>query len=874
MNKKTLWFSSGRYNTFIFSMLLIAVISVFFSFFILLDKYPDVEASPLYTNIIDNPVYATSGFDPDVLLINDIDTLTDTSVFQWETVLPREYRGNYLISNILTESDNGNSAFISFVDETDNEYTILIPFEFSRAAMEALGGEKIIIPGVYLSGIGDNWEIYINGSLVKAEMHLDENGQILSHRSMRGIIFPLDKDILQEGTNFIVFRIISSYNCDDNGLFYSSDYYIGNYSDIGARGSNYLTVVFASIYIFMGLYYLIFFLMRKTDTYNLSYSIFAILIAIYFMARTPIIYILIKNTAITQKIEYAAFYMLVFLLAVFIEQLHFGKIRLITKAYALVCLLLITLQTIMPISNIGRFLTIGQIMTFVMVLYVLIFDSILPFVQSIKSQKAKEGGGFTAGMIFDIIAITPVGNFFAAIMFVSFTAIFDIIDSAFLHTGIILTRYSFFIFTIFAAIILARKFSSAFDRIHIENKTLEAAVRARTIELEEQVQIAELASSAKSDFLSNMSHEIRTPIGAVIGMANIGLKKNGDENKDDAFNKILNASTHLLGIINDILDMSKIEANKLELSETEFEIRETIKNVTDFIRIRAKKDRPAFTVKLDDNIPTILYGDNQRLAQIITNLLSNAIKFTPVDGSVTLSVLLVNETDKACILLFDVTDTGIGIPKEDQSKLFTSFQQADNSTSRHYGGTGLGLALSKRIVEMMGGDISVSSVAGEGSTFSFSVELQKVNASPNAAYSLENQPDEEMIDGEFAGVKVLLAEDVEINREIVKTLMAPSGISFQTAVNGKSALEAFKSASDSFDLIFMDIQMPVMDGYTATRNIRNLNLPNAKTIPIIAMTANVFQDDIDKCLEVGMNAHIGKPLNIHEVVAVIRKYLK
>ena len=871
MREKMLQSNKKRYTTFLVSIVLIAGVSVLFSFFILLDNHPDVEKSPLYTNLIDNPVYATTGFDSRVLQIDNIDTLNDASLFKWEAVLPSEYGKSYLISRILPE--NEKSRFISFVDEIDNEYTILIPFEFSRAALDNNEQCETIIPGVYLSGIGDNWEIYVNGSLVKSEMHLDENGQILSHRSMRGVIFPLDKDILRDGTNFMVFRIIAAYNCDDSGLFYSSNYYIGNYSDIGARGSNYLTVVFASVYIFMGIYYLIFFFMRKTGTYNLSYSLFAILIAVYFMARTSVIHILIKNTEITQKIEYAAFYMLAFLLATFIEQLNFGKMLIVTKIYAVISFLLILLQTIMPITNIGRFLAAGQIIAIIMVIYILIFDAVIPFVQSIKRRKAQEGSGFKTEMVFDIIAMTPIGNFFVAIIFLAATALFDILDSAFLHTGIILTRYSFFIFTVCAAVILAREFSSAFDQINTANKTLEAAVRARTIELEEQVQIVELASRAKSEFLSNMSHEIRTPIGAVIGMANIGLKKSCVEGKNYALNKILGASTHLLGIINDILDMSKIEANKLELSETEFIIREMIKNVTEITRIQTEKKKQNFTVKLDDEIPELLYGDNQRLAQVITNLLSNAIKFTPVEGSVVFSGSLVSETEAACVLLFEVSDTGIGITEEQKAKLFNSFQQADSSTSRHYGGTGLGLALCKRIVEMMGGDISVDSVAGEGSTFSFSIELQKVTDFDTTAYSLEKQPVEDMIDGEFYGVRVLLVEDVEINREIVLTLMESSGIDFQIAANGKSALEVFSNSPNSFDLILMDIQMPVMDGYAATRSIRALNASEAKSIPIIAMTANVFKEDVDKCMEAGMNAHIGKPLNINELVKTMREFL-
>ena len=871
--KERIKINSKSYTALLFFTIMLAGVALLFAFFIFMDKYPDVQESPLYTNLIDNPVYVTSGFNPEILMVDDIDVLTDTNVFPWEKILPREHKGNYLISNILEGSGDKRKAFISAADEPDTEYTILIPFEFSRAAVENLYGRETVIPGVYLSGIGDNWEIYINGVLAKSEMHLDENGQILSHRCLRGVIFPVDKSLLREGSNVMVFRIVASYNCADSGLFYSEDYYISKYSDIGARNSNYLTVIFSSIYIFMGLYYLVFYFMRRTGIYNLFYSAFAVLIAIYFLARTPVIYIITRNTEITQKAEYAAFYLLAFLLAAFIEQLHFEKTRIVTKIYGVVCSLLIILQTAFPIWNIGHFLAIGQLLSLIMVFYVLVFCSVAPFLHSIGVQKAKAGTSFNSGVVIDILVNTPSGNFFIAILFMASTAVFDILDSVFLHTGVILTRYSFFLFTVSAAFILAREFSNAFNQIHVENETLEAAVRARTRELEEQVHIAELASHAKSDFLSNMSHEIRTPIGAVIGMTTIGLNSSDIEKKDHSFKKIWNASTHLLGVINDILDMSKIEANKLELSTTEFKIHETIKKVTDIIQIQAKEKNQDFTVLIEEPIPELLIGDDQRLAQVITNLLSNAIKFTPTGGSVSFNVSLKSETNANCFLFFCVTDTGIGITEEQQCLLFTPFQQADSSTSRHYGGTGLGLILSKRIVEMMNGQISVTSTPGKGSAFSFSVELQKADNADNIDFCLAKPSAIDVPAGEFNGVSVLLAEDVEINREIVMTIMEPSGIDFHVAANGKAAVEAFEKNPDKFDLILMDIQMPIMDGYLATRSIRSMDIPRAKTIPIIAMTANVFQEDVLKCLEAGMNAHIGKPLNTNDLVILIRKYL-
>ena len=510
-------------------------------------------------------------------------------------------------------------------------------------------------------------------------------------------------------------------------------------------------------------------------------------------------------------------------------------------------------------------------------------------------------------------------------------------------------------------------------------------------------------SKHKSAFLANMSHEIRTPMNAIIGMTTIGKSTPEIERKDHCFSKIEDASNHLLGVINDILDMSKIEANKFDLSPAEFNFERMLQRVVNVVNFRVEEKRQKFTVHIDQSIPKTLIGDDQRIAQVITNLLGNAIKFTDEHGSIHLDARLESKESDIVKIQFSVTDTGIGISPEQQERIFSSFEQAEISITRKYGGTGLGLTISKNIVEMMGGSIWMLSEINKGSTFTFVIPLKqgvqehkgflspgvnlenvrimvvdddkyileyfkeisrefKINCSTassgdeaiklveeNGHYHIyfvdwkmpgmdgiqltaelktlqesaksivimitaaewtaiepsarsagvdkflskplfpshiadilnevlginkqkiaEKQTD---IEGIFKGNKLLLVEDVEINRDIIMELLKPTLLEIDCAENGREAVRIFSETPDKYDLILMDVQMPEMDGYEATQKIRALKLPQAQTIRIIAMTANVFREDIQRCLEAGMDNHLGKPLDFEDVIDKLRRYM-
>ena len=402
---------------------------------------------------------------------------------------------------------------------------------------------------------------------------------------------------------------------------------------------------------------------------------------------------------------------------------------------------------------------------------------------------------------------------------------------------------------------------------------IDQLIKERTERLEQ----ANAANRAKSEFLSNMSHEMRTPLNAIIGMTTIGKMASEIEGKNRALNKIGDASSHLLNVINDVLDLAKIEANKLELSPSEYCFERMLQKVMTFVTFRIEEKQQVLTVNIDKKIPYYIIGDEQRLTQVLVNLMANAAKFTPIAGKISIDASLVEEKEGNFELRIEVADNGIGISKEQQEKLFKPFGQAEKETSGKYGGTGLGLIISKRIIELMGGRIWIESEQGKGSKFIFTIIVQ----SGKDDHGLDDDSGSERerhlkdITNEFAGKKMLLAEDIEINREILITLLESSGLLIECAENGVEALDMIRTSPGKYDIVFMDVHMPKMDGHEATRQIRafEAGLKTSKAVPIVAMTANVFKEDIEACLSAGMDAHLGKPLDIDKVLEMLRKYL-
>lgn len=389
------------------------------------------------------------------------------------------------------------------------------------------------------------------------------------------------------------------------------------------------------------------------------------------------------------------------------------------------------------------------------------------------------------------------------------------------------------------------------------------------LQLGEAAEKAEAASMAKTAFLSNMSHDIRTPINGIMGMLMIAQKeKENPEKVQECINKIQGAAQHLLSLINDVLDMSRIESGKTVIAHDPIDIRTVTANCSSIIRGQLEDRDLELIVEEGDIVHYRLLGDELRIRQILINILGNAVKFTPDGGKIWFRVRETRSDEEKAAIRFEIQDTGMGMSQEFTQKIWDAFSQAENGARSKYKGTGLGMAITKQFVDLMGGTITVQSEINVGSTFVVELPLPIDTSECILEETVTN------ID-RLDGVHALLAEDNELNMEIATELLEEKGMTITPAVNGQIAVEQFRNnPPGTFDLILMDIMMPVMDGLDATRNIRATeNRPDALTIPIIAMSANAFEEDIRRSLDAGMNAHLSKPINLDETMKTISNYL-
>lgn len=375
------------------------------------------------------------------------------------------------------------------------------------------------------------------------------------------------------------------------------------------------------------------------------------------------------------------------------------------------------------------------------------------------------------------------------------------------------------------------------------------------------------SAQAKSDFLAHMSHEIRTPMNGIIGMTEIALKEGQTEEvRLDCLKKVKGSSKYLLGLLNDILDMSKIESGKMKLVKDDFQLDKMIGELYPLLEAKFEEKSQKYHQEIH-LVNQWFYGDALRLSQVLVNLLSNAVKYSGDHTEITLTVEETRLSDGLSKLQFAVKDHGIGVSEEDRQRIFRSFEQVDRSVVGQQG-TGLGLAISNRLVHMMGGTIELESQIGEGSTFRFSITLK-----PVSAHHVKEEVSR--VERDFTGVRVLVTEDNPLNREILQYILEDMGMSVENACDGKEAVDKFTASEKGYyDLIIMDIMMPVMNGLEAAHAIRTTDHPDHKKIPIIAISANAFDEDIRRSLASGMNAHLSKPIEVDKLRETLGKLLK
>jgi signal transduction histidine kinase/ActR/RegA family two-component response regulator len=839
-----------------------------------------------YINLENYPIYLKNGFDRALA-----GELPDPAAEDWLVLAAGPDRPAVKIKNTGLEG-LPRGTFLSTRRREDREFTVKIPFQINPRDLELVRGENPFAPGIFLAGIGDNWEIFLNGVPVKSEIHLGPEGQIVSHRSYHHLKIAVEKSLFTLGTNLLSIRIAGDPLYENTGFFVASPYYISDMETIAAKNDESLAIALCGIYIFLGIYHLILFLILPEARYNFFYCLFSIVLGTYFLLRSTVIFNVIPDTNILLRLDMGTLFMTIPLLAAFAEELNFKKILPQTRICLGLFFVLALLQACFSLQFSEDILKIWQVTAIGESLYIFGYDFLYAFFSKARlarKEAGKEGKHSLPGSWRLTLIDTPVGNLMMGIFILLLTGIFDIVDAMALHYNLFVSRYGFSVFTIGAAFVLAREFGGLYRRLNrantaleMSNANLETTVRERTRELVVQTRLAESASRAKSEFLARMSHEIRTPLNVIIGMADVELRKELSGETGEHLEEIRGSGALLLSIINDLLDISKIESGHFNLNPAEYDLAELLRDSikTNIIRINSKPVR--FEADINPSLPRRLYGDEIRVKQVLNNLLSNACKYTE-QGTITLRVR--GEAEKGELsLFFSVEDTGRGIRQEQLPRLFSEYQRFDEQASREIEGTGLGLSITKKLAELMGGQAVVESTYGKGSIFTVSIRQSIVEAAPigeTAAFLGEPESREEGLKKlrsieyfQLPQARILMVDDMLTNLRVAQALLKPYRMIIIGATSGEQAINMIRQGNPQFDLIFMDHMMPGLNGIETVRIIRNeIDSEYAKKVPIIALTANAIVGNDKIFLENGFQGFLSKPINTALLDAALRKWL-
>jgi signal transduction histidine kinase/AmiR/NasT family two-component response regulator len=903
------------------------------------------NGGPLYKDLRNVPAYVKKGFNPAELGIILRELAAVGSLEGWVR-FPSDYPARRIMTSPLP--DLPKRTYLSPFGKPAQEFTILFLIEMDDADLAFINGDVSVVPGFFFAGIGENWEFFLNGKQVFAEMHLDEKGRITKPRSWRDVYFPADGLLFNSGVNILALRIVGDPTHTLTGPYYNTaPIYMENYRIIEERQHNFLLIVLGAICIFAGVYYLLLFfsIKSKKEIFNLYFGIFSILLCFYAVARNGMVNYLIPNTDITVRLEYFALILMIPVFGLFLESLTKGMPTRTSWCYLAFCSLLALTQILFCNQYGEEIIYIWDVTAMIYFSYVIFYDIIYFFIWGRHKEKYRRK---------DINLDMPVGSIIIGAIASYFCGLYDIFDVMFIRSGFNLFQYSLFVIHIGMVFALSQRFSGMYKRLEQSNAILELTVQERTKKLEEQTKIALHASKTKSEFLATMSHEIRTPLNAVIGLSEIELRGSLPESSRNNITQIYQSGSSLLGIINDILDISKIEAGAFELVSVEYDTAQFINDTVNLNRVRIGSKPINFILEINGDFPQKLVGDELRVKQILNNLLSNAVKYTK-EGTVTLSISspstesmlfmedspymegspsvekspfkeaalfmettplmenlpsteetahVISVRDNVAILRFVIKDTGIGIRADDIKKLFSGYTQLDTKANRAIEGTGLGLEITKNLVEMMGGSITVESEYGKGSVFAVTLVQGLVGSASIGEDTAENlrnfryissRKRDDIVPAWMPYGKVLVVDDVEVNIMVVEGLLEPYGLKVDSATSGQTAIEKIRSENPPYDLVFMDHIMPGMDGIETTKvirawekeqekNLMNLTVSETeiynefpvqrKPVPIIALTANALAGNMEMFMSAGFDGFISKPIDLVQVDEALNKWVR
>jgi signal transduction histidine kinase/CheY-like chemotaxis protein len=756
-------------------------------------------------------------------------------------------------------------------------YTYQMNFHVTSDTMSYIR-RNALVPGLYIDAIADNWEIFINGHLIKREIYLDENGDIINHRNVIAYSVPFDKNHLKEGDNTLTIHIASNPNTSDNGIYYNSEFYIDDIDEIDKDHADFFLLFFTGITAFMGLYNLLVFMGNPKEKAYLYFALAQFLLAVYIFTNTSWISVIIINSQVSKTLEYISLTLLPICAALFTKAIAREKFGIFMRIVTMIQFIIVALLPFGGVEFSLDLLIVSEVCMIITLSYALI----TAFIWLRKSARTlNDEGKVTLRGFSSVLLRTVMGNTFIGLIFVLIFSVFGVIRTMFLGTDQNSVIVGLFAFVLSVSLALQNEVTETKHQIVLQNEELEGKVASRTRDLEEQTEIAVNASKTKSRFLATMSHEIRTPMNAIIGISEILLQGNDLQSEvRDGIDKIHHSGKNLLGIINDILDLSKAESGKLEIIPTEFMLPSLINDTVQLNIVRIGSKPIEFKLSLSENLPEKLIGDELRIKQILNNILSNAFKYTD-KGSVKFDISG-EKTDSGFIIIYTVTDTGQGMHEAELQTLFDEYSQFNKIANRKTEGTGLGMNITGQLISLMSGTIDVKSTFGTGSTFAVSLPLEVLPETALMSESVRKRlcsftfGATEKIGERRKRVRdympygtALVVDDVATNLYVAEGLMKPYGIKVTVASSGFEAIDIINSGK-TFDIIFMDHMMPEMDGVETVKKLREMGY----TLPVAALTANALVGNETIFKDSGFDDYISKPIDVRELNRILIKFVR
>lgn len=850
---------SSKWLVFTTTAIVFIVTLALFYYTTYITNYTDIHVD------FDNAItYVREGFDPAQLLSPNLGDGTWTRIEGGiggveKTGLMDQYKTSF-----LTLKDTEAVTFTYVIK-------LYVPLE-TKVQMRHLA----IIPAFYFSAIGDNWAVYLNGDLLQSEISLDEDGQIIDHRRQRRVVIPFNNSSLQAGENLLVVKVIGPGNYEEMGLSASGAYYIDEFMTVERANDDLLFSVIIGFCILLVLHNGLLYMRTPKEKANLYFAILALMIAIHTAMKIPIAQYWWSDTATLMRVKYISLLGLAIPLTLFLAEVAQRKLSILQKVVIIVNGTLCVLILFAGSQFTKDALKVGHIMIIATLVYgtlVLCNDT---------ARKIKELMVEREISVAQAVEIVGVGTLSTDLIFGALIACVGMIQNR-IANGDSIENITLWLF----AIVLSMTFAINDDHIRSkliadrENEKLEDIINLRTHELAHQVQVANAANESKSKFLATMSHEIRTPLNAILGIADIELLNEKLPNTtQESLGKLQTAAYSLLGLINDILDLSKIEMGKIEVAPDEYNVMSLINDVAQLNMVRLEKKDVKFYMSVSPDMPENLYGDELRVKQIFNNILSNAFKYTD-KGTVNMEIYseeVPGQKDKI-YFVFCVEDSGQGMKPDDVAALFEEYRRFNNEENQGTEGTGLGMSITKSLVQLMNGDIDVQSEYGVGSTFTIRLqqklvddlligeerakELQNFNYAMDRTLRKKNVVYNNM---EYA--RVLIVDDVDTNLFVARGLLNPYKLQIDTVTNGPDAIERVLSGA-GYDIVFMDQMMPEMDGIETTARIRETGY----TKPIVALTANAISGNAETLMQLGFDGFLSKPIDTEKMDVVLKKFI-